>query len=249
MKKLTSLFLSLVLMISTFSVSNMFAFAAGTNIRDAEEITFDTEYSGNLISGQEGQQFDFYKFVVPVNSKITISSELYDSQWNYSYYNIYNAEGEIIYDDYGTYNNAIGGWKFNKTYSLSKGTYYFSTSNYHISGCSLNGGGTYYFKIKISPKLSKPLNIKLSNKKRKTLRVSWSKASNITGYQIQYSTDKKFKKAVKSIIENDKNATSKSIKNLKSNKKYYVRMRSYIKIGNKKYYSSWSATTNKTTKK
>ena len=36
--------------------------------------------------------------------------------------------------------------------------------------------------------------------------------------------------------------TSKKIKQLRSKKKYYVRIRTYLKTGGKTYYSAWSKT-------
>ena len=79
------------------------------------------------------------------------------------------------------------------------------------------------------------------------LKVTWKKQKAITGYQIQYSTNAKFKKSKTKIVKIAKGRqTSKLIKKLKARKKYYVRVRSYkaTKIGGKTYnaYSVWSKT-------
>lgn len=66
--------------------------------------------------------------------------------------------------------------------------------------------------------------------------VKWKKKSSITGYQIQYSTNSKFKKGNKSIKIKNAKTGSKKITKLKSNKKYYVRIRTY----KGKKYSKWS---------
>lgn len=67
---------------------------------------------------------------------------------------------------------------------------------------------------------------KLKSKKR-TVIAYWGKISDARGYQIQVSTNKKFKKNKKTFsIENQK-ASKKTIKNLKAKKKYYVRVRAY----------------------
>lgn len=67
------------------------------------------------------------------------------------------------------------------------------------------------------------------------------KKSDITGYQIQYSTNKKFnKKNSKKIQIKQAKTTSKKITGLKSSKKYYVRIRTYKLVKKKKSYSSWS---------
>ena len=70
----------------------------------------------------------------------------------------------------------------------------------------------------------------------KAFTVKWKKKSNITGYQIQYSTNSKFKKGNKSIKIKNAKTISKKITKLKAAKKYYVRIRTY----KGKKYSKWS---------
>ena len=83
--------------------------------------------------------------------------------------------------------------------------------------------------------------IKKTQSKKKAFTIKWKKISKgITGYQIQYSTDKKFKKNTKKITIAKAKTTSKTIKKLKSKKKYYVRIRTYQKVGKTKNYSKWS---------
>ncbi len=82
----------------------------------------------------------------------------------------------------------------------------------------------------------------LKTQKGKKLKVSWKKDSKANGYQIQYSTDKKFKKSVKSITISNNKTTSKTISNLKKGKQYYVRVRSYTKNKSQKLYGTWSNT-------
>ncbi len=72
------------------------------------------------------------------------------------------------------------------------------------------------------------------------VKLYWEKEKSISGYQLQYSTNKNFKKNVKKYrIKGAKN-TIKKIGSLKSKKKYYFRIRTYKKIGEKTYYSAWS---------
>ena len=66
------------------------------------------------------------------------------------------------------------------------------------------------------------------------------KKSKIMGYQIQYSTDSKFKKNKKSIKIKKAKITSKKISNLKESKKYYFRIRTYKSSNKKTRYSKWS---------
>jgi len=67
-------------------------------------------------------------------------------------------------------------------------------------------------------------------------KIKWKKKSSITGYQIQYSTNSKFKKGNKSIKIKNAKTVSKKINKLKVAKKYYVRIRTY----KGKKYSKWS---------
>ena len=72
--------------------------------------------------------------------------------------------------------------------------------------------------------------------KNKTITVKWKKKSSITGYQIQYSTNSKFKKNNKKIKIKNSKTVSKKITGLNPTQKYYVRIRTY----KGKKYSSWS---------
>ena len=71
------------------------------------------------------------------------------------------------------------------------------------------------------------------------IKIKWKKVNGINGYQIQYSTNKEFKKAKKISIKS-KTTTSKTIKNIGNSKKYYIRIRSYKKNKGKNIYSNWS---------
>ena len=84
-------------------------------------------------------------------------------------------------------------------------------------------------------------DIKKPSSGKKKLTVQWKKDNRSDGYQVQYSTDKKFKKNVKSVVIGKKQTTKQTIKKLKTGKKYYVRIRSYKKISGKKYYGTWSS--------
>lgn len=86
----------------------------------------------------------------------------------------------------------------------------------------------------------KKTSIKKLGKGKKKFTVTWAKVSGVKGYQIQYSTDKKFKKNNKSVTVTKQKTTKVTVKKLKSKKKYYVRVRTYKTVNGKKIYSSWS---------
>ena len=70
--------------------------------------------------------------------------------------------------------------------------------------------------------------------------VTFKKAKKAGSCQIQISTDKKFKKNVKSQKVSAKKTTV-TFKKLKQDKKYYVRVRVYRTVKKKKYHSAWSS--------
>lgn len=94
---------------------------------------------------------------------------------------------------------------------------------------------------------SKVSKVSAFKKTSRSLKVTWKKVTGITGYQLQYSASSKFKKA-KTITIKGYKKTSRTIKKLKSRKKYYFRVRTYTVINSTKYYSKWSKTKSQKTK-
>ncbi|MBO4863721.1 MAG: leucine-rich repeat protein [Eubacterium sp.] len=80
------------------------------------------------------------------------------------------------------------------------------------------------------------------NKKGKKLYVKWKKITGVDGYEVQYSLKKSFSKAKKAKTKIKSTAkTSITIKKLKKNKKYYVRVRAYkLDSSGNKIYGKWS---------
>ena len=77
---------------------------------------------------------------------------------------------------------------------------------------------------------------------KKALTVKAAAQAEMKGYQVQYSTSKKFtKKTTKTVKVATKKKLNKKIKGLKSGKKYYVRVRAYKMNGKKTVYSAWTA--------
>ena len=110
-----------------------------------------------------------------------------------------------------------------------------------------NYSGTVKKTFNIVPKATTISKVEAA---KKGFKVTWKKqTTQTTGYEIQYSTDKNFKKAVKTVTISKNKTTSKSITKLVAKKKYYVRIRTYKRVGKTKYYSGWSKISNVTTKK
>lgn len=102
------------------------------------------------------------------------------------------------------------------------------------------GTRTATFKI-----LPKGTSVSKAKAAKRGFTVAWKKPSKTalkqtTGYKVQWSTDKKFKKAVKSKLIKKSKTASLKVSKLKGGKRYYVRVCTYKKVGGKYYYSSWS---------
>lgn len=88
----------------------------------------------------------------------------------------------------------------------------------------------------VSGSVGKVSAIKLKSKK-KSVTVSWKKVSGAAGYQVCYSTSKKWKKQKQKLVRKNK----VTVKGLKKKKTYYFRVRAYRVEGTKKRYGAWSA--------
>ena len=100
----------------------------------------------------------------------------------------------------------------------------------------------------------KGTTIKAPKAAKKALTVNWTKqaskmsVSTITGYQVQLATNKTFTKGKKQVNVKGYKKTSYKATKLKAKPKYFVRVRTYKKVGSTTYYSSWSAIKNIKTK-
>ncbi|MGN0485393.1 MAG: fibronectin type III domain-containing protein [Lachnospiraceae bacterium] len=135
---------------------------------------------------------------------------------------------------------------------LAAGTYYIGITgdSYYSYGSHMdhrnNNMGALFVKVSTIKRTS---ITKCSNASGKKLAVTYKAVTGAKGYQIQYSTDKKFKTGVKTVTKNSK-TTSVSVSKLQKNKKYYVRVRAYkVTEDKQKLYSSWSSVKNVTIKK
>ena len=77
-------------------------------------------------------------------------------------------------------------------------------------------------------------------KANRSFTASWKKNIQATGYQIQYAADSRFTKERKTVTVGKQSATRYKISGLKNKKTYYIRIRSYKRVGKKVLYSSWS---------
>ena len=134
-----------------------------------------------------------------------------------------------------------------------------AASNYTVTYASgRKNVGTYKVTVKFQGKYTgtKTLTFKINPVKTsiskltagsKKLTVKWAKkTTQVTGYEIQYSTSKTFKSyKTKTITKNS--TTSATLTGLTAKKTYYVRVRTYKTVNGKKVYSGWSTIVSKKT--
>ena len=120
--------------------------------------------------------------------------------------------------------------------------YYKNNKNSGIGTVQVRGIGKYSrinktLTFKILPLKTLLTGLKKANR---SFTASWKKNIQATGYQIQYAADSRFTKERKTVTVGKQSATRYKISGLKNKKTYYVRIRSYKRVGKKVLYSSWS---------
>lgn len=203
----------------------------------ANSLQFDKKLIGNCWDYNDNEK-DYYKIVVPFNGTLNINFNHYDIGKSFGWtVSLYKQNSNKLFDlvvkkyinNTSSHDFTINKAKKNQVFYLKVVWEY--SNNWHNN----NYLGTEYF---ITPKMkaNKPGSNKVSIKKGK-VSIKWSKASSVTGYQVQICKKSNFKK----LVVNNKQKKSSYSKTLKRKTKYYVRIRSYKKVGSKIYYSSWNS--------
>ena len=206
------------------------------------ETTSISKNTGEDSSGLNGISL-WYSGSVSDWKAIKFSTYLY-------YYDIEEEAGDDTYDGGYKYYDADKSWvnaytskvHFNYKEHKHKWNNKFSKQpTFKAEGIKSCSCSTCKMKFTNVPcnKLVSPTVSKLKAGK-KQFTATWKKAPTVAGYQIQYATNAKFKKAKKVTVKKD-STTKKTFKKLRSKKKYYVRVRAYKTINGKKVYSSWSS--------
>lgn len=199
-----------------------------------EEYVFEGWYrEGILLSKEEDYRIQilsdesitakFVKKRTPKVVKLSKTKYVYDGKTKNPGVIVLDGDGNRVSSDHYTVSYQAGRKK---------------VGQYHVNVKMKNkycGSKTLSFKI--VPKATKITKV---IKKKKALSISWKKQKKqVSGYQIQVSTSRKFKsKKTKNISGMKKNSTT--VSKLKSRKKYYIRIRTWKKKNRKKYYSAWS---------
>lgn len=100
-----------------------------------------------------------------------------------------------------------------------------------------NYTGTKTLTFKINPAKTTVSKL-IAGTKKLTVAIT-KKSTQVTGYQIQYSTSKSFSSYKTKTLTSYK-TTSATLTGLKAKTTYYVRVRTYKTVNGVKYYSGWS---------
>ena len=111
--------------------------------------------------------------------------------------------------------------------------YYRNDKNSGIGTVQVRGIGKYSrinktLTFKILPPKTLLTGLKKANR---SFTASWKKNIQATGYQIQYAADSRFIKERKTVTVGKQSAIRYKISGLKNKKTYYVRIRSYKRVG------------------
>ena len=126
------------------------------------------------------------------------------------------------------------------TYTDAKANTNGTKYTYRVYAKAATGTSNLYV-ASVCYKVARPAIKSVTNSASKKMTVKWAKNAKANGYQIQYSLKSNFSGA-KSVSADKNSIVTKTIGGLTKGKKYYVRLRTYKKVGSKKYYSTWSAT-------
>lgn len=146
----------------------------------------------------------------------------YDANKNSFVHAVYASADSTSYKFTKLQNSALHSYVV-KAYKTIDGDKYFGEQSDAVS-------------VFIKPAKAQLTSVTLKNS---TLNVEWKKL-DCTGYEIIYTTDRKFKKGLKTVKIKNSNTTKKAIKKLKKGKKYYVKVRAYAVNNGEKLYGSKS---------
>lgn len=153
----------------------------------------------------------------------------WDKSENATSYKVYRSDGTGAIKLYSSVSV-----NFFTDKNLSRG----KTYSYQVMAVSSGSTGTSrsdYSSVVSYTVLSKKLSSYTITPKSKKALFRVKKISGASGYQVVYSTNKNFKKSKTKTFSSNKF----TLKSLKKNKKYYVKIRAYSKVGGKTYYTSY----------
>ena len=230
---------------------NLTATKNGSRAR-AKAITADKTVTGFLSSST---RTSWFKFTVAEGTAARVSASLENPMGVSSFplsttgVTVYKSTNKLI-----TYFNLTDQTYYQTAASsdmtLSAGTYYIA-----VTGNESYGGNSWEDKDKLSKNknrnmgklnlristMKRPGLSKLSNAKGKKIQVTFKPVAGAKGYEVQYSTDSKFRKGNKVVKVNGGKAKKATISKLTKKKTYYVRVRAFRTEDGRTLTSGWSA--------
>ncbi len=203
-------------------------------VKSKDALTLCKTVKGQLALNDEA---DYFKIYIPKtgNYNLTVTADSRYGSYTFPLESLQNASGTPQSYSYYSMDKADPPVRTYYYKNLAKGTYY-------IHFAKGNATGPYSFIMRPAP---------VENYKpvagSKSLTAKWVKGTG-TGYQVQIALDNKFTTGKKTSTITSVSTVKKVFKNLKAKKRYYVRVRSYVKYNDVAYYSVWSKRTYITTK-
>lgn len=216
--------------------------------------------SGSTV--KDGAEIKATKFPITVKAKTDdayFRVEMYTSDTDYAYVWYNNRNMLSVFDvKLSSTSKTYTGSAFKPTVTLKYAGKTISKTGYNITYMNNKNVGSATVKIqdKNTDNLYRYVTFKINPKKptiktpaalTKGLTAKWAamktkmSTERITGYQVQIATNKGFTKNKKSVKVAGYSKVSKKFTGLKAKTTYYVRVRTYKKIGRTTYYSPWSA--------
>jgi fibronectin type 3 domain-containing protein len=191
--------------------------------------------------------FSAVKSAVPVPSKPAVSAaSLSYNSVKISWKKISGANG------YEVYRAASKTGKYTKVTAITSG----ATLNYINK--SLTAGNTYYYQVRAyrtvnkakvygsfsssvsaRPVPAKPASVKAKRASSSSIKVTWTKVSGASGYEIYRATSKSGKYAISGTIKSGSTVIFTN-NNLTKGKTYFYQVRAYRTVSGKKVYGSFS---------
>lgn len=207
---------------------------AGNSKGKAKTVKVNKAYNANI---DYGNDVDWYKFKTGsyTSFKLDIAHNTYNKSGyrTGATYTLYKSNGKKISSLYVPGNYKGGSITLKNV--PKKTTLYLKVQA---------SAGTEYGNYKITlrnPKsvsVKKPTLFKAKKASKTSAKISWTKKSGVSGYQIYYSYKKSSGYSKMKTVSYKKGSYTK--KNLKKGKTYYFKMRSYKKVGSLYYYSKYT---------
>lgn len=206
---------------------------------EVSEISKSKAENIKLYAKWQGISASDVKLKAPSFSGIEVASRYVELKWKRAN----NAEGYYIFRK-----NGSGSWKKIDTVTNGAQTLYYDEGKkkngtkyqYKIAAYVKSGTRTITKEsaIKTIYYLDAPGISSSTRTGKSTVRLKFGKNKKATGYEIQYSTNAKFKGA-KKVNVSKASISQQNIKGIKKGKNYFIRIRAYKKVGKNKFYGYW----------